>query len=47
MIIYTEDLSPRRLTAADFTKDGRAAAQWDAVSKELLERATKDLKMLP
>ena len=41
MIIYTEDLSGMGLTAADLTGGGRAASRWDALSGELLERATK------
>ena len=41
MIIYTEDLSGMGLTAADLTGEGRAASRWDALSGELLERATK------
>jgi hypothetical protein len=43
MIIYLEDLSPLGLTAADLSKDGRAADKWEQVSKELLERATKNM----
>jgi len=46
MIIYTEDLSVMKLTAADVTEGGRAAARWDEVSKGLLERAVRDLKIL-
>jgi len=46
MIIYTEDLSAVKLTAADVTEGGRAAARWDEISKGLLERAVRDLKIL-
>ena len=45
MIIYLEDLSEMKLTAADLAKGGRAADQWDAISKGLLERATKQMKL--
>jgi hypothetical protein len=45
MIIYLEDLSPTGLTAADLAKDGKAAARWDQISKELLERALKNMEM--
>jgi hypothetical protein len=46
MIIYLEDLSGRGLTAADLAEGGRAAARWDEISKGLLERAVKGLKVL-
>ena len=45
MIIYREDLSGLKLTAADINPGGRAAAQWNDISKELLERALKGLKV--
>jgi hypothetical protein len=45
MIIYLEDLSPMGLTAADLTKDGKAAARWNQISTELLERALKTMEM--
>jgi hypothetical protein len=45
MIIYMEDLSGMGLTAADLAPNGKAAAEWDAVSKGLLERAVKGLKI--
>lgn len=45
MIIYLEDLSPLGLTAADLSKDGRAADKWEQVSKELLERSTKNIEI--
>lgn len=45
MIIYLEDLSEMKLTAADLAKGGRAFDQWDAISKGLLERATSGIKL--
>ena len=45
MIIYLEDLSARKLTAADFAPGGKAADEWKGISKGLLERATKNLKL--
>lgn len=45
MIIYMEDLSGMRLTAADLGKDGKAAARWDEISKGLLDRAVKGIKV--
>ena len=45
MIIYLEDLSLMNLTAADLAKGGRAADQWEAISKGLLERATSGMKL--
>jgi len=43
MVIYLEDLSGMGLTAADLNEGGKAAARWEAVSKELLERAQKGM----
>ena len=45
MIIYLEDLSAMGLTAADLAKDGKAEARWAQISKELLERALKNMEM--
>ncbi|HEX8560717.1 MAG TPA: hypothetical protein VF668_21670 [Pyrinomonadaceae bacterium] len=39
MVIYLEDLGGTGMTAADLNEGGRAAAQWESVSKALLERA--------
>jgi hypothetical protein len=39
MIIYMEDLAAMKFTAKDLAPDGPAAAQWDEISKALLERA--------
>ncbi len=43
MVIYLEDLEGTGLTAADLNEGGKAAARWEAVSKELLERARKGM----
>ncbi|MCA1618461.1 MAG: hypothetical protein LC795_03930 [Acidobacteria bacterium] len=43
MVIYLEDLSGMGLRAADLNDGGKAAARWEAVSKELLERAQKGM----
>jgi hypothetical protein len=43
MIIYLEDLSGMGLTAADLNEGGKAAARWESVSKDLLERARKGM----
>ncbi len=45
MIIYMEDLSGTGLTATDLAANGRAAAQWDEISKGLLDRAVKGMKI--
>jgi hypothetical protein len=45
MIIYMEDLTGMGLTAADLGKDGAAAARWDEISKGLLDRAVKGIKV--
>ncbi|MGH9874000.1 MAG: hypothetical protein ACRD9S_16235 [Pyrinomonadaceae bacterium] len=45
MIIYLEDLSPMKLTAAVLAPGGRAAGQWEKISAGLLERATRNLKI--
>ena len=45
MIIYIEDLSRMHLTAANLGKGGAAASRWDEISKGLLDRATKGLKI--
>ncbi|HUQ33412.1 MAG TPA: hypothetical protein VM095_14925 [Pyrinomonadaceae bacterium] len=45
MIIYTEALGERGLTAADFGENGRAAARRDEIMKGLLERALKSMKV--
>ena len=46
MVIYMEDLSPMKLTAADLGKDGKAAAQWPEIAKALLERAGKMMNVM-
>ncbi len=45
MIIYREDLGGPRLTAADLAKDGTQASRWDEISKGLLDRAVKGMKV--
>ena len=45
MIIYMEDLSGMGLTANDLAPNGRAAARWDELSRGLLERATRGMKV--
>jgi hypothetical protein len=47
MVIYMEDLGGTGLTAADLAPGGRAAAQWDQISEELLQRALKGIQALP
>ncbi|HEX8494626.1 MAG TPA: hypothetical protein VF658_17400 [Pyrinomonadaceae bacterium] len=43
MIIYLEDLSAMKLTAADFEVGGSAASRWNEISNGLLERALKGM----
>ena len=45
MIIYLEDLTPLKLTAADLAPGGQSAREWEKVSAGLLERATKNMKL--
>jgi hypothetical protein len=45
MIIYLEDLTSLGLKAVDFEAGGRGAARWDEISKALLERAAKGMKI--
>jgi hypothetical protein len=45
MIIYLEDLGGTGLTAADLTGDGSATARWPEISRQLLRRATKGMKI--
>ena len=44
MIIYIEDLSPSRLTAADLSPGGRAAGRWEETAKGLLERTLANMR---
>ena len=46
MVIYLEDLSPLKLSAADLSKDGKASAQWPEIAKALLERAGKTMTVM-
>lgn len=45
MIIYLEDLAPMKLTAADLAPDGKSASEWEEISRALLERATRNMKL--
>ena len=45
MIIYLEDLSDMKLTAADLAAGGSAASRWADISKGLLERAIKGIEV--
>jgi len=45
MIIYLEDLSPMKLTAADVAPGGKAAGEWEKISAGLLDRALKNMKI--
>jgi hypothetical protein len=45
MFIYIEDLNDFALTAADLNEGGKARARWDEISKGLLERAMKYVKL--
>ena len=45
MIIYMEDLSPLGLTAADLSPNGSAASRREELTKALLERAQKGMKI--
>ena len=45
MIIYLEVLTPTSYKAADLNEGGKAAAQWPDISKGLLVRAQKGMKI--
>ncbi len=45
MVIYSEDLTPTGLTAADLKPGGKAHAQWDAMQSGLIERAKHSLEL--
>ncbi len=45
MIIYLEDLSGLGFTASDLAPNGRAVGRWGEISKDLLERTQKGLKV--
>ena len=45
MIIYSEELTTRGLTAADVSEGGRAFIYWDDLAKGLLDRALKNMKL--
>jgi len=46
MIVYVEDLADMQLTAKDVAADGKAAAQWEGISNQLLERAMKGIEVV-
>ena len=45
MIIYLDDLSALGLVAADVAEGGKAFTGWNEMSKELLERALKNMQL--
>ena len=45
LIIYLEDLGGTGFTAADLTGQGKDAARWPEISRQLLQRATKGMKI--
>jgi hypothetical protein len=45
MVIYMEDLAAMKLTAKDLAPGGRAAGQWEDITKGLLERAVKGFEI--
>jgi len=45
LIIYLEDMDGTGLTAADVTGQGRAAARWPEISRQLLKRATQGIEI--
>lgn len=45
MIIYSEEITSRGLTAADVSEGGRAFIYWDDLAKGLLDRALKNMKL--
>ena len=45
MVIYSEDLTPTGLKAADLKPGGKAHAQWDVMQAGLIERATRSVEL--
>jgi hypothetical protein len=43
MIIYSEDVAPTGLTAAELHEGGKAYDQWPAIEKNLVDRAEKTI----
>ena len=43
MIIYSEDVAPTGLTAAELHEGGKAYDQWPAIEKNLIDRAEKTI----
>ena len=46
MIIYSEDLRSTGFRPSDLSKEGPAAAEWEAISRALHERALSSFKIL-
>lgn len=46
MIIYAEDLSPTKLTAADLAPGGKAADQWEGMARDLMQRTLKGITVV-
>ncbi len=47
MVIYIEDLGLTGMKAADLGPNGNDAAKWPAFSEGVLERALRDMKVMP
>lgn len=47
MIIYSEDLAPSGLTAAELKEGGKAHDRWPRIEKSAIERATSTIKLQP
>ena len=45
MIIYSEDLAPTGLTAAELDKDGKAHSQWPSLENGLIQRAKEKIQL--
>lgn len=45
MIIYGEDLAPTGFSAADLSEGGKAFAQWAAIDRDLIDRATTKISI--
>jgi hypothetical protein len=45
MLIYSEDVAPTGLTAADLRKGGPAHARWPQIEQGLIDRATKQIQL--
>ena len=47
MIIYGEDLSPTKFTAAELSEGGKAHDRWPGIADAMLERAEKSITVEP